>query len=327
MVSRRNGALALFMATAVTTAAACSSSSGSGAAVTGETKASVVMAASPQAVYLPFIVAVKEGFLAKEGIEAKLQSFPSGAEQTEAVLTGQADVSGNGQYNLPLVAAKGGKIKAIGEYATSGKQFGVTSLGDVKSPQDLKGKTVATQFGTSTEYYYSLFAAHYGLEGSTTLKNIKYAQMIPALNDGSISAMFAFEPALTTAANAVPGAHVLARSGDDDVFNLHVFLNVSEKLYGNAALARSFLKGMQTTSAWLKQNRDAAAEKYWKEIGVKSAQEAKDQIAILDFDVNFNDKSYKSLEEVAKFQAEKGTIPATFDPTTMVDRSFAKAIQ
>lgn len=317
------GALALTACSSSSSGGGSSSGSGSGKSPIG----SLTLPNSAQAVYAPFQVGVKQGFFKQAGIDVKLQSYPSGIEQLDAVLTGQSDVAGNGQYNIPPVAAKGGRVKIIGEYATSGKQFGIVANSSIKTPQDLIGKTVATQSPSSFDYYYDLFTKKYNLDKSQIkLKNITFTQQIAALKNGDIDAYFANEPFLTNGVQAVPGAHILKRSGDDNVFELHVYLAASEKLYSKPPLAEAFLKGMAATVKWMNANIDTVAKDYYREIGAKSAAEAKTQLELLNFKVDFNDAAVQQITEVNNYMAENKIVSSKPDLSSFLDRSFAKAV-
>ncbi len=58
----------------------------------GEGKAAkITVATQPDFFGVPLYFAVQKGFLKKQGLDAKLQKYPTGVEGTEAVATGQAD--------------------------------------------------------------------------------------------------------------------------------------------------------------------------------------------------------------------------------------------
>lgn len=277
--------------------------------------------------YAPFVVATEQGFMKKNGLAAHLKIFPSGQESLEAVLTGQADSTGNGQYNIPLVAAQGGKIKIIAQYETSNKQFGVVAAQGVTKPQDLVGKTVATQVGTSPEYYYHLYTKHYGLdESKIKLVNLTFAQMVPALARGDISAFFAFEPYLTQATNDVSGAHILGRSGDDGIMPLRVYLGVSQKVYGNSRIAEAFLRALIEAGRWEQTHQTQAAAMLSKSVNMPPA----DAILYMSYfnyaNVNLNCASLHSLDDVNSYLVSHHVLPQAANLTQFVDSSFLRAI-
>jgi ABC-type nitrate/sulfonate/bicarbonate transport system substrate-binding protein len=277
--------------------------------------------------YAPFVIATEQHFMQKNGLAAHLKIFPSGQESLEAVLTGQADSTGNGQYNIPLVAAKGGNTKIIAQYETSNKQFGVVASRDVTKPQDLIGKTVATQVGTSPEYYYHLYTKHYGLdESKIKLVNLTFAQMVPALARGDISAFFAFEPYLTQATTDVPGAHVLGRSGDEGIMPLRVYLGVSQKVYSNKRIAEAFLRALIEAGQWAQAHQTQAAAELSKSFNIPQA-DAERYVSYFNYaNVNLSCASLNALDNVNSYLVSQHILTQAADLSQFVDSSFLRAI-
>lgn len=283
---------------------------------------SMVVGTGIDAAYASVVVAVREGFLERQGVDAELRVFASGQESLEATLTGESDFSGNGQYNVPFVAAQGGNVKIIAEYERSDEQFGAVAAQGIDSPEDLVGKRVATQFGTSPDYYFRLYAEQYGLDiEDVEYVDLQFAQMIPALAAGDIDAFFAFEPLLTNATENVPGAQILHRSGQDDVMPLRVFSVVSERVYSDPDLAVAFLRGMIEAGEWTNENRDEAAALIADEFEIE-LEDAQRYVGYFDYSVEFSEESLAELERVAEYVAERGLVDQPPDLSEFVDASF-----
>jgi len=286
---------------------------------------SLVLGVGIDAAYASVVAAVKKGFMQKHGIDATIRIFPSGQEALEAVLTGQSDFTGNGQYNIPLVAARGGNIKIIAEYERSPKQFGAISNSGVTKPADLIGKRIATQFGTSPDYYYRLYARHYGLdESKITLVNLQFAQLVPALANGDIDAFFAFEPHLTRALVGVPGSRILHRSGQDNVMLLRVYAGVSQKLYSNRELAVAFLKALVEAGDWSNAQREETARLISQEFRVKLS-DALRFVGYFDYTVRFDKDAMAELERVTQFLLDRKLVQTRPDLSTFVTTEFMKS--
>ena len=285
---------------------------------------SLTLGVGIDASYASVVVAVQKGQMKKYGIDATLKVFPSGQEALEAVLTGQADFTGNGQYNIPLVAAKGGNIKIIAEYERSDQQFGAVGKASINSPADLLGKKVGTQFGTSPDYYYHLYTKFYGLDESRiTLVNLQFTQLVPALARGDIDAFFAFEPHLTRALDSVPGAKVIHRSGQNGVMPLRVYAGVSQKVYSNPEMAVAFLKAMREAGDWANAHRDETARLLSQEFKIKP-EDAKRFVGYFDYSVRFDKASLAELERVNQFLVERKLVPVAPDLSKFVTTEFMK---
>ena len=285
---------------------------------------SVIIGSSVDASSASLVVGVKKGFFQKHGVDATLKVFPSAQEALESVLVGQVDTTANGPFNIPPVAALGGKIRIIAELERSELQFGVAAKAGITQPKDLLGKKVGTQFNTSTDYYYHLYAKKYGLdEAAISLQNIAFPQLVPALAKGDIDAFFAFEPLTTRAVETVPGSTVMHRSGQDGVMPLLVFLGVSEKIYSNKALGVAFLKGMVEAGDWANANRDETASIIAAEFRMKP-EDAKRYVGYFDYSVRWNKNSMDELERVNKFLTERKILPQAPDLSKIVLRDYLK---
>jgi ABC-type nitrate/sulfonate/bicarbonate transport system substrate-binding protein len=273
---------------------------------------SVIVGSSVDASSASLVVGVKKGFFKKYGVDATLKVFPSAQEALESVLTGQVDTTANGPFNI------------IAELERSEMQFGVAAKAGITQPKDLIGKKVGTQFNTSTDYYYRLYAKKYGLdESSISLQNIAFPQLVPALAKGDIDAFFAFEPLMTRGVETLPGATVMHRSGQDGVMPLLVFLGVSEKLYSNKALSVAFLKGMVEAGDWANANRDETAAMIAAEFRMKP-EDAKRYVGYFDYSVRLNKNSRDELDRVSKFLTDRKIVPQAPDLSKIIITDYLK---
>lgn len=286
---------------------------------------SLVLGSGIDASYASIVVGVRKGIFKKHGIDADLKVFASGQEALDAVLTGQADFAGNGQYNVPLVAAKGGNIKIIAEFESSNQQFGAVAKANINKPQDLIGKKVGTQFGTSPEYNYRLYLQKYGIDSKqVTLVNVQFAQLIPAIARGDIDAFFAFEPHLTRAIAAAPGVHLLHRSGDDGVMKLHVYAAVSQKVYSNKDLAVAFIRGLAEAGTWANTHQDETAQLISDEFKLP-LEDARKYVRYFDYTVNFDKASRDELSRVSAYLVAQKIVPAAPDLSKFINTEFMQA--
>ena len=283
---------------------------------------SLVLGSGIDASYASIVVGVRKGFFKNHGIDAELKVFASGQEALDAVLTGQADFAGNGQYNVPLVAAKGGNIKIIAEFESSTQQFGAVARTGIDKPQDLIGKKVGTQFNTTPEYYYRLYLRKYGLDPKQiNLINVQFAQLAPAIARGDIDAFFAFDPHLTRAIAAAPGVHLLHRSGQDNVMKLRVYAGVSQKVYSNKDLAVAFLRGLGEAGAWANAHQDETAQLINEEFKIP-IEDAKKYVRYFDYSLTLDKASRDELAQVSEYLVQQKVVPSAPDLSKFVTTEF-----
>lgn len=287
-----------------------------------ETVGSMVLGTGVDAAYASIVAGVREGLFAKNGVDAELRVYPSGQESLEATVTGESDFSGNGQYNVPFLAAQGANVKIISEYERSDEQFGAVAVEGISGPEDLVGKTVATQFGTSPDYYFRLYAEHYGIDiEEIDYVDLQFTQLIPAMANGDIDAFFAFEPLLSNTLDSVSGAEILHRSGEDDVMPLRVYSVVSEKVHTDPDLATAFLRGLAEAGQWTNDNREQAAT-YIAEEFEMDLEDAQRFVGYFDYTVGFDDEAIAELERVTEYVAERDLVEEKPDVQQFIDTSF-----
>ena len=164
--------------------------------------------------HVPTYVALDEGFFKQEGLDAKLIELQASA-QVAAVLSGNLDCapipSGGAQ-----AALSGAKIKYIvGESLKS--QWTITTRNDIKSAEDLKGKTLGLGRPGGADYDEAQAVLHrfFHMETGKDYKVISFQaepERIAALINNDIQGASLSIPHAVVAQEA--GLKVLLRTGD-----------------------------------------------------------------------------------------------------------------
>lgn len=144
------------------------------------------------------ITAVKKGYFEEQGIDVEMVKFSKGPEEIAAMGSGNIDVAqiGHGAHSL---AAKGQAkifnldVTSIADEVLGNKDKGVNTI------SDLKGKTIGTSLGTSSEIILNLALASAGM----TQSDVKVVQMDPsaavtAMVTGQIDACAIWSPSTIT---------------------------------------------------------------------------------------------------------------------------------
>ncbi len=182
----------------------CGSTSGtssdntSGTGSTGLTKVKLGLSAYPSW-YLWFI-AREEGYFQKNGLDVELVWFPTYSDSVQAFVTGKLDYVSLALSDTiaPFVKGQQHKIVLVNDYSCGAD--GLVAAPDIKTVKDLKGRTVATEFGT-IEHFFLLRLLE---ENGMTEKDIKFTNMTIgdsgfAFLGGSVDAASLWEPALSSA--------------------------------------------------------------------------------------------------------------------------------
>lgn len=213
------------------------------------------------AVFSPFVVAVERKIFEKYGLEGSFKPFDDGNVALDALLTGNSDVGSSSELAGLARWDKGGKLYVISVMGTSKQQIGIAASEEIRKPEDLIGKTVGYPRASGAHYFFGRYLKKYRLPADQIkVKNLQAPEMVAALEHRDIDAYFLWEPWLSKAVDLVKGAHVLARSGDDDVWTLISYIYFSEGLVNDAPRAVAAIRTMIEATDYCANQRDDAAQ-------------------------------------------------------------------
>jgi aliphatic sulfonates family ABC transporter substrate-binding protein len=173
------------------------------------------------------MVAEAEGTFAKAGVDVKPFRFDGGKSTRDAMIARRVDIGVLGAAPFVIGAAKG-DIVAIAVAMYAGKTNAVVAAKDsgIKSVADLKGKRVASQLGSSTDYVFqNKILPKYGLaKGDVQIANIPHQNEIAAMVGKSVDAFAGVEPFPSVAEIEGLGT-VLVDYGDFDIQPVFIAIN------------------------------------------------------------------------------------------------------
>src|SRR5258708_20633567 len=141
-------------------------------------------------------MAVEHGYFKEQGLEVEYRVFPSGTTAFQTFRTGQGDIVMTG--DLPSVQYffnNPGQYQTIAAIERDSKGYVVIARKDIKKPQDLAGKTVATPVGSPRSSFISQSLTKNGVDPkSVPVKNLDTQLLPAALCKGDISAFFIWQP-------------------------------------------------------------------------------------------------------------------------------------
>jgi len=181
----------------------------------------VVFTSAINVPFAPNIIAVEQGFAKKHGLDAEYKIFEAGGMSVEAVVTKNAQVAICADLCLMIQRAKGGSFALVARTSYTDTELGIGAKASIKKPGDLVGKKIGYFKVSPGEVFFERYFKKHGLDPKgTTLLHIAPPEWLPALARGDIDAFFGWEPWLTKLPSVVPNGHVLARSGDDNVYRM-----------------------------------------------------------------------------------------------------------
>lgn len=265
---------------------------------------------------VPSIVEKNQGIFAEAfgqlGLEVEYAEITSGADQTQALASGDVQVLyAVGGSSVILSAANGADIQVVNMYSRSPKAFCLYSKDDsLNSPESLAGKTIAGPVGTNL---HELLAA-YLATADMTIEDVNYVNMsIPdamaGLEGGSLDvAMLAG----ATAYQAQQSGYYLVTDGEG-LIDASIAVAVSGQFADEyPQLVETLKDAQQTIADFMESNPDETMEIVAQELDL-DVEAVKEMYAAYDFGLEITDSDIAGLQRTADFMLEAGMIDSAFD--------------
>ncbi|WP_214107578.1 ABC transporter substrate-binding protein [Acrocarpospora catenulata] len=271
MLRRLLPILAAFSLFGTACAAEPAADPGTGAAATAAGPEKITIGFSAWPGWFPWQVAAEQKLFEKNGVQVELKYFDSYTDSLNALATGTIDANSQ-TLNDTLASVAGGaqqSIVLVNDNSTGNDQ--IIAAPEIKTPADLKGKTVAAEQGTVDHYLLLLALQKAGLtEADITFTPMLTDAAAAAFVAGQVDAVGAFAPFTSTALKR-EGSTAIATSADfpgaipDHLVVTKDLLGRNEK--GVQALVETWFDTLE----WIGANRPAALEIMAKRAGVSVA--------------------------------------------------------
>jgi NitT/TauT family transport system substrate-binding protein len=156
--------------------------------------------------WAPFIVADGLGLWKRQGLDAKVVTFPSGRLVIESILGGSSTFGTATETPVTLAALNGLPIRILAVIDTH-EVYDLVTTADIRGVEDIKGRRIAFSSGTNAQIYLARLLDRAGLQFSDiSAINLNPAEMVSGLTAGSIDGFVWSEPHQSQAIAAKPGA-------------------------------------------------------------------------------------------------------------------------
>ncbi len=295
--------------------AACSSggstpaSTASGSAPAALVKVS--MGINPWIGYAPWYIAQEKGFFAAHGLEVDLVSFGTDADRNAAIIAGKTDVSNVDAGRIVQWAEQGKPaVPLLLEDASVGADA-ILSSPDISTPQQIIGKDVAYEYGTTSEllFRYFLNANNITIDQVKTT-NVPAADAGTLLIAGKTPVVGTYEPYISAATSGANGAKAHVLFGSDKAPGLIAdFLTANKDwLATHATEARELIAAWNDSMNYFASNRDDAIAIMAKGDGAKPEELTSTLAGVKLYTVPENVSMFDSGEMAANFKGISDTL-------------------
>ena len=164
----------------------------------------VHIAIQPSAAFIPLYVAKEKGWIEEAlepmGVKVTWNSFESGPPMNESLLSGDSDIGVIGDVPTVMVAAPDNDVEVIAIAAQAADSYAilVPADSDIQGAADLKGKRVATTFGSTGHNMAQKYLNTAGLTiDDIELVNIAAGDAASVLSKNQAEAVSIWEPNVT----------------------------------------------------------------------------------------------------------------------------------
>jgi NitT/TauT family transport system substrate-binding protein len=215
------------------------------------------------------MVAVSRGFYAKHGLDAELRLYRSGQEVAKALAAGDIILGTSAMNNFQAEIQAGLEhvaymvIMGDGASRDNDRPLAIVAApgSGVRSPEELRGRTVGLSLGGTAELYLRAVLERAGLSPD---RDIRMVQVLPAnsaqaLRTRQVDAVSTWEPWNTQALREVPGSVQVARDGG--YFNYVIFgLTKKSTLRDRPELVKREIQAKAEAAWWIRRYpREAAS--------------------------------------------------------------------
>lgn len=198
-LSKKIAAVAMMLIMSVTLFAGCGNKSTSNNQGTNSKKV-YKLGISAYPAFYTWYIAQAEGFFKARGIKVQLVYFPVYSDSVQAFDTGKIDMLSAAVPDIisPYVNDIG--LKTVLVLDNSNGADGLVARNGINSIKDLKGKSVATEYGTIEHFFLLNALKKAGLtEKDINFVNLSVSDAAPAFLSGKVDAACLWEPSLSKA--------------------------------------------------------------------------------------------------------------------------------
>lgn len=265
---------------------------------------------------VPSIVDENEGIFAEKmnelGIEVETVEITSGADQTQALASGDVQVLyAVGATSVILSAANGADIKVLNTYSRSPEAFCMYAADDsITSPEDLRGKTIAGPVGTNLHELLSAYLA----TADMTLEDVNFVNMtIPdtkaAIDGGSVDVALL---AGATAYQAQQQGYHLVTNGKG-LIDAIIAVAVTEEFYNeNQDVIEAIMEAQEEIASYMAENPEETISMVAATLDLDE-EAVNEMIQYYDFSTEVTDADKAGLQKTADFMLESEMIETAVD--------------
>lgn len=285
--------------------------------------------------HLPTYVGVEKGIFLKQGLDLKVKQFHSGQDISKAMQVGDAEFAGAAISNVPVAIERGlPAVMVVGLIGDATTAYADSNLAVIARPgagieklEDLAGKKVGIQVGSTVDQYIRLLLAKRNVpQDKVTFINVPETNWLSTLQQGLVDAVTTWEPYGELLLTRIPGARLVWRDGKQ--YGYFIIMHVMDKLLAaKPAVIEAYVAGMAQASQYVRQHPDEAAEVSTRWIPGLDLDVARKALRHMAFDPRISKHSIQAFEDSVRILIEQKKMKSPLDMSKVVDTRFIEKVE
>lgn len=283
---------------------------------------------SSNASYLPLFVAKEQKFFQKRGIDVEFSQVQGGVTALRGLQTGDFQIISSLPESIITGVAQGANIKIIGTLDNQ-SMYSIYSTQDIQSPQDLKGKVIATNRpGNGTDIQLRWWLKKNGLDPNKDVRIIEAgtnSTRLQALISGQAKLTILSQPTDLKAEAA--GLKKLALMRDElKNYNHNMLIANGDFLKNQPKAVKDFMSAVGEATEYVKnpKNRDEMIQLLMDELKMKKEDAEKSFDFVLPSLADKGKVSIEGLKWAIDLTKQAGTTERNVSVDQLIDKTISQ---
>lgn len=262
------------------------------------------------------VVAMDQGFFSQEGLIITIKDYPSGKRAfIEGFSTGELDVLTSSGVPIVINSFERQDFSIVAIIGISDDEPKIIARKDrgIQRPEDLLGKHIATQLGSSVHFFLHMFLVDNGIsDKNIKLSNIKAEKLPEALASGEIDAFCMREPFISQAKELL-GDNAVIFSKPGLFYKTHNLVVRNNLIKDKPEVVEKILKALLKAEQFVESHPDQAITIVSNKLGMEESE-----VAVLwsktTFELSLNQGLLTELEDEARWAMGSDLVAETEIP-------------
>lgn len=256
--------------------------------------------------HLPLVVAEQQDFFPDQGLAVTVREFTMGRNALEAMLRGECDFSTAAEPAVVEYAPQRNDLRILGSLQSTDNMAQILGRADrgIATPQDLKGKRIATVQGTIAHYFLHVFLQKNGLAFKDAgVVFMKADEVLGALSSGEVDAISMTRKVISQAQHSLQENGVLLEA-PGLCRNYVMLLTTAGLLEKRPEAAVRFLKAVAQAEEFIRQHpQETLAITHIGQEGAVAETEAR--LHSYQYNLSLDHGLLMGLEEAARWTSQQ----------------------